>query len=225
MTTSHTHGEVKLCCGQPPRLMSGEGFGYALICTECGNGLGGGFRGDTFQSAQFLWNRDFDISLIPKPTSVPLFLLKELNEAHDVLRNIACVLGVGGYNATDVDAKVFEKKILEGIDMLVKPLNDRIEQLEKEGLKTEKSLMASESSLLKMFIDSPEQIVSSVMCGQTKYTLFTNGDVLIQYLGSTLSDRTMRISSVALSVQQLFEEDLAKQKLNAALNASENEHG
>ena len=122
----------KFCCGQPPRLLQGEGFGYALMCNECGNGFSGNFRGDTFQSAKVLWDRDFDISLKPRPGSVPMFLLKELNDAHDVLRNVAYVLGVGGYNATYVDAAKFSDKIHSGIDMLTKPLLDRIEQLEQQ---------------------------------------------------------------------------------------------
>ncbi len=52
--------------------------------------------------------------------------------AEDVLRSLACSLSVGGYNAETVDAKVFEKKINDGIDMLTKPLLARAEAAERE---------------------------------------------------------------------------------------------
>ena len=37
-----------------------------------------------------------------------------------VLRKLACWLGVGGYNATKVDADLFHQKIVYGIHELVK---------------------------------------------------------------------------------------------------------
>jgi hypothetical protein len=45
------------------------------------------------------------------------------------LRSIASSLGVGGYNAPAVDAKVFEDKIRSGIDLLTTPLVNQIESL------------------------------------------------------------------------------------------------
>ena len=44
--------------------------------------------------------------------------------AEEVLRGLASYLGVGGYNADKVDADVFDRKIRDGIDMLVKPWVD-----------------------------------------------------------------------------------------------------
>lgn len=43
----------------------------------------------------------------------------EESEAQAALRSLACWLGVGGYNAPTVDAKVFEQKIRDGVAMLV----------------------------------------------------------------------------------------------------------
>lgn len=45
---------------------------------------------------------------------------EERDAAHEVLRSLACWLSVGGYNAEEVDAKSFEKKIREGVDTLVR---------------------------------------------------------------------------------------------------------
>lgn len=141
---TQTPGDVKLCCGQPPRLMSGEGFGYALMCTECGRGLFGAFVSDTYQGASHLWNTLLETTGAPmnngRITKIAMRTLRDMTDAHDVLRNIAFVLGVGGYNATDVDAEVFEKKILDGINMLVKPLTDRIESLGLENSKLKQEL-------------------------------------------------------------------------------------
>ncbi len=40
--------------------------------------------------------------------------------AESVLRKLACWLGVGGYNAPTVDAEVFHRKIVDGIEYLVR---------------------------------------------------------------------------------------------------------
>ena len=40
--------------------------------------------------------------------------------AEQVLRKLACWLGVGGYNAPKVDAEVFHRKIVDGVEMLLK---------------------------------------------------------------------------------------------------------
>lgn len=39
--------------------------------------------------------------------------------AEEVLRKLACWLGVGGYNAPTVDAELFHRKIVDGIEMLL----------------------------------------------------------------------------------------------------------
>jgi hypothetical protein len=39
--------------------------------------------------------------------------------AEEALRSLACWLGVGGYNADKVDAEAFERRIREGVEMLV----------------------------------------------------------------------------------------------------------
>lgn len=44
-----------------------------------------------------------------------------LIEAEEALRSLASYLGCGGYNAPEVDAKVFEEKIRYGIDNFVRP--------------------------------------------------------------------------------------------------------
>jgi len=44
---------------------------------------------------------------------------KDETPAEMVLRKLACWLGVGGYNATTVDAEAFHRKIVEGVQMLV----------------------------------------------------------------------------------------------------------
>lgn len=123
-------GDPHHCCDQPPRLISGEGIGYNLVCMECGRGLSGKNVGMTYQSAVYAWNQIFNTWVVPKVNNPGTVILKELNEAHDVLRNLACTLSVGGHNAPIVDAKVFEAKIHDGIQMLTQPLMARIENLE-----------------------------------------------------------------------------------------------
>ena len=44
---------------------------------------------------------------------------KDETPAEMVLRKLACWLGVGSYNAPSVDAKVFHRKIVAGVEMLV----------------------------------------------------------------------------------------------------------
>ncbi|MES2973421.1 MAG: hypothetical protein V4757_07420 [Pseudomonadota bacterium] len=43
----------------------------------------------------------------------------EESEAEGVLRSLACWLGVGGYNALTVDAKAFERKIRDGVELFL----------------------------------------------------------------------------------------------------------
>jgi hypothetical protein len=52
--------------------------------------------------------------------------------AEDLLREIACALGVGGYNADAVDVEVFRRKIHDGLDMLTRPLAERAQAAESE---------------------------------------------------------------------------------------------
>ena len=72
-----------------------------------------------------------------------LACVKELNDeaedyanrahaAEDALRSIACFLSVGGYNAPTVDAALFEKKIREGIDAIL-----RVELAEANQMKSD----------------------------------------------------------------------------------------
>lgn len=206
MTNEALQGKLRNCCNQPPRLLQGPGFGYALICTECGNGMSGSFQGDTFQAARFLWNRDFDICIKPKPTSVPLFLLKELNDAHDVLRNLACILGVGGYNATHVDVKVFEKKIIDGIDMLTKPLLNQIDTLRKAKEVLQGRVEEEEPAPNK------EAVVAELTLDGCSYAFKKNGlvDVVIIKSGRGF---TRHINNVGLSVQQALEKQLGEKRV------------
>lgn len=80
------------------------------------------------------------VPLYAKPTNyitaAELATLREkaamADEAHDVLRTLACELGAGGYNAEIVDASVFEHKIRDGVNMLLNPLMNRVSQAEQE---------------------------------------------------------------------------------------------
>lgn len=107
----------KLCCDHPPRIFSEEGFGYCIVCTECGRGIGGEGRADTLLGAEHLWVTRFE-TLEKREKSIASILLKEVSRSEDVLRNLAFILGTGGYNSTKFDIDVFEAKIHAGINML-----------------------------------------------------------------------------------------------------------
>lgn len=49
-----------------------------------------------------------------------LDLADRAESAEDALRSLASWLGVGGYNADKVDAAIFERKIRDGVDMVVR---------------------------------------------------------------------------------------------------------
>jgi hypothetical protein len=53
-------------------------------------------------------------------------------EADGVLCSLACQLGAGGYNAEEVDPKVFGDKIRWGIDALVDPISRERDKLRAE---------------------------------------------------------------------------------------------
>lgn len=201
-------GDFKLCCNQPPRLFSGEGFGYALMCMECGRGIHSNFKASTYQGVQHLWdNRSQQISGPRSQGNISTmaeFLLKELNDAHDVLRNLAFVLGAGGYNATHVDAKVFEKKIHAGIDMLTKPLLDQIDTLRKEKEALQGRLVVEEKPT-----QNKDAIVAEMTFEGCSYAFKKNGmvDVVILKSGRGF---TRHINSVGLSVQQALEKQLSE---------------
>lgn len=215
MNQNQSAGNLNLCCGQPPRLLQGEGLGYALMCMECGNGLSGGFRGDTFQAAKFLWNRDFDICIKPKPASVSMFLLKELNEAHDVLRNVAFTLGVGGYNATDVNAEVFANKIHNGIDMLTAPLLKQIEDLKADkdrllGRVADEVLSGWRKD--EKIAQNKEAIVAELTLEGCSYAFKKNGMVDIVILSSGRGF-TRHVNNIGLSVQKALEKQLSEKRV------------
>ena len=69
---------------------------------------------------------------IKKAQAVIEQLKAENERLGDVLRSIACSLGVGGYSASAVDPDVFEEKIRWGIDALTKPLIDERDTLRKQ---------------------------------------------------------------------------------------------
>lgn len=52
--------------------------------------------------------------------------------AENALRGLASYLGVGDCNPDKVDPEVFERKIRDGIDMLVQPLQERLKQTEQQ---------------------------------------------------------------------------------------------
>src|SRR5438132_6945779 len=126
--------ELKYCCGRPPRLIHKKDTGYSVVCMECGLGLKDNYFSVTSKLAEEDWVIKTS-SYHSRPVGPAKVLLKELNDAHDVLRNFACILGVGGYNAPEVDAYVFSKKISDGIDMLTAPLMKWIEELQAENRK------------------------------------------------------------------------------------------
>lgn len=185
------------CCNQPPRMFSGAGFGHAFMCTQCGKGLFSNFLGHTYQSAVELWNSK-SIHIGPpvrtdSVAAVAMRVLDEMNDAQDVLRSLAYTLGTGGYNATDVDAKVFEAKIRDGIDMLTKPLTDRIEVLQKKK-------------------DLPESmtVVAEMEFEGCRYEIRKNGYVDVTIL-ETGRGFTRHINNITLSVQKALEEHLKKE--------------
>ncbi len=52
-------------------------------------------------------------------------LATRVAELDDVLRSLACWLSVGGYNSDKVDPEVFEKKIRDGVDMMIRIETER----------------------------------------------------------------------------------------------------
>lgn len=217
MTNETLQGNPCHCCGQPPRLLQGEGLGCALMCMECGRGLFSNFRADTYQGAQHLW--DNRSQQIQGPMSqgtisaVAMFLLKELNDAHDVLRNLAFVLSAGGYNATQVDAKVFENKIHSGIDMLTAPLLKQIEDLKADK---ERLLCRVADEVISGFekdekiAQNKEAIVAEITIEGCRYEFKKNGMVDITILGSGRGF-TRHVNNISLSVQKALEEQLKKE--------------
>ncbi len=183
----------KLCCDQPPRLLSKEGFGYALICMECGNGMNNEFWGRTYQSAEHLWSLYSDLRA-GQTSFVTKILLEELNEAHDTLRNVAFVLGAGGYNATHVDAKKFGEKIHWGIDALSAPLLKMIKDRDAE---------------IKKLKEEPGP-VEFVLIGQTLYGLREDGMVIQKRFDNTWCPPLVTLAAAGLTVQNAFEEALHK---------------
>ena len=141
---------LRLCCGQPPRLISGPGIGYLLCCMECGRGMMDNAQ-NTYQSAAARWDKYIDDSS-EVLDGIPLLILKELNAANDVLRSLAFSLSVGGYNSTNVNAEVFDKKIHEGINMLTDPL---LAMIDAKNLRI-KELEESLGKVPKKFILPPE---------------------------------------------------------------------
>lgn len=59
-------------------------------------------------------------------------LKQKLELAEEVLRNLACYVGAGGYNAPEVDPIAFENKIREGIAALTEPLEQQLAQARQE---------------------------------------------------------------------------------------------
>ncbi len=57
----------------------------------------------------------------PKHSPLPVVEEEEENPCADVLRGLASYLGVGGYNAATVDPREFDRKIRDGIDIVVTP--------------------------------------------------------------------------------------------------------
>lgn len=189
---------LRHCCGQPPRLISGEGLGYALLCMECGRGLFGNFRSDTYQGAQHLWDTRSEQLKPPRPdgsvSAVALLLLKELNEAHEVLRGLAFTVGAGGYNSTSVNAEVFGKKIHAGINMLIDPLVNQIDNLKKEP-----PVVTSPHS---------DTIVCKLSLNGCSYELKKNGMVDVTILSSGRGF-SRHIHAVGRDVQDAFEAHLS----------------
>lgn len=201
--------ELTQCCGRPPRLISKPGYGYSVVCMSCGLGMMDELPSSTFQSAAHEWEEK-KASWNPSSHGPAKVLLKELNEANDVLRNTACVLSVGGYNASEVQADVFGKKITDGIEMLVKPLetmiqarDERIAELEAENLRL-KGRVAEEVLSVTEREDKTrkyEVVVTAVSNGRT-YELRRDGFVIVTT--GTLQD-VRHVHNIGHEAQQALE--------------------
>jgi len=150
--------ELTQCCGRPPRLISKAGFGYAVVCMSCGLGMMDETPSSTFQSAAHEWEEK-KASWHETPQGPAKVLLKELVKANEVLRNTACVLGAGGYNATEVDADVFQSKISDGIGMLTTPMQSMIDEGRARIKELEAEVARLRASLVKEFVASVEENV------------------------------------------------------------------
>jgi ribosomal protein L3 len=144
-----------------------------------------------------------------------MFLLKELNEAHDVLRNVASTLSVGGYNATNVDAKVFGNKIHEGIAMLVDPLLKQIEDLKADK---ERLLGRVADEVLsgwrkdEKIAQNKEAVVAELTLEGCSYAFKKNGMVDIVILSSGRGF-TRHVNNIGLSVQKALEKQLSEKRV------------
>jgi hypothetical protein len=165
---------------------------------ECGKGMGiNNLYHFTKEDAYKYWDlysSKRPDSLIKERSAVGT-VLKELNEAHAVLRSLACSLGAGGYNASVVNAKTYEEKIRWGIDALTRPLLEKIDTLE-DRISEEKT---------KPDVD---KVIAVVRHQRYSYELRKNGKVLILD-HQTDSSRTVGIQNVSLTVQNDFEDLLA----------------
>lgn len=86
---------------------------------------------------------------------------KERDEAQEALRSLACYLGVGGYNAPNVDAKIFEQKIRHGIDELIK--------VERNGIEAERDEAMAMLKNLEWICGCCEEKSCPVCCGEENH--------------------------------------------------------
>lgn len=215
--------DLTQCCGRPPRLISKAGYGYSIVCMECGLGAIGETASRTYQSATHEWE-ELKASWTNPPHGPIKIIVKELAAAHDVLRNTACVLGAGGYNALEVDAAVFQSKISDGIVMLTTPMEKmidegraRIKELEAEVVRL-KGLVANE--FVEGFEVSSEPVpfkeVTVVGLGY-KYTLKNeDGDVFIEdiFHGGRFN-RTGKVYLLSERLKTLFKEQMREEATDA----------
>lgn len=202
--------ELTQCCGRPPRLLSKAGYGYSVVCMSCGLGMMDESPSPTFQSAAHEWEEE-KASWQSPPQGPAKFLLKELVKANEVLRNTACVLGAGGYNATEVDADVFQSKISDGIGMLMKPMETmlddraaRIKELEEEvarlrGHIAEEFVSGFEVTPVEEFSATDSVIVAEV--NGMKYEAQRNGYVVVTDIAKGISG-VRHINSIGASGQE-----------------------
>lgn len=81
-------------------------------------------------------------------------LRAERDDAHGSLRTLACAYAAGGYNAETVVAEVFEKKILDGVDLLIGVETKRREKAESQLA----AALAREKGLRESLIESRKGI-------------------------------------------------------------------
>lgn len=218
--------ELTKCCGRPPRLISKAGYGYSIICMECGFGASSEEASSTYQSAANEWE-EMKASWSPAPKGPIKILVKELSAVNEVLRNTACVLGVGGYNAIEVDAEVFQSKISDGINMLTAPMEKMIDDGRARIKELESEVSRLRGLLGQHFVEGfespgpqpePEPFKEITVLGiGYKYTLKNEeGEVFIEdTFNNGRFNRTTKVHLLSDRIKTIFKEQMREEATDA----------